>query len=71
MYIEYGTNMIGGSVPPGPPNTSRYTDVEFTFWQGGSNNNADLTAVNNIGAATRLQYAGTTTTNTSSVGLTA
>ncbi|MEI6492376.1 MAG: hypothetical protein WCO94_07485 [Verrucomicrobiota bacterium] len=70
MYIEYGTNTIGGSTPPGPPNTSRYTDVEFTFWQGGSNNNADLTAINNIGAATRLSYAGTTTTNSSSVGLT-
>lgn len=68
MFIEYGTNTIGGSTPPGPTAPVRWTDVEFTYVQGSANNNADLTAINNIGAALKLQYVGAT--NNASVGFT-
>jgi len=68
MFIEYGTNTIGGSTPPGPTAPVRWTDVEFTYVQGSANNNGDLTAINNIGAALKLQYVGAT--NNSSVGFT-
>jgi len=68
MFIEYGTNTIGGFTPPGPTAPIRWTDVEFTYVQNSPFNNADLTAINNIGAALKLQYVGTT--NNSSVGFT-
>ena len=73
IYIEYGTNTIGGSAPPASPQvagfpTVRYTDLEGTFVQGGSNNNFDITYINNIGAATHLKYANGATTN--SIGCT-
>ncbi|MFZ4597038.1 MAG: PEP-CTERM sorting domain-containing protein [Terrimicrobiaceae bacterium] len=70
MYIEYGTNTINATFPPGPTASIRYTDVEFTYVPGSTYNNADLTAINNIGSALKLQYAGTTTNNTASVGFT-
>jgi len=75
IYIEYGTNTIGGSTPPpsAPPSgysTVRYTDLEGTFVQGGLNNNFDITYINNIGAATHLKYANDTGTMTNSIGCT-
>jgi hypothetical protein len=68
MYIEYGSNTLGNSTPPGPTAAIRYTDIEFTYVSGSSYNNADLTGINNIGAALKLKYTGTTSNTTSSVG---
>ena len=59
IYIEYGQDTISGYTPPGPTFTSRYTDIEFSYdpKPPQSNfNNADLTGINNIGAALNLRY---------------
>ena len=77
MYIEYGTNTLNGTVagtappaasPPVGASTVRYTDLEGTFVMGGSNNNFDITYINNIGAATHLKYVNGATAN--SIGCT-
>jgi hypothetical protein len=68
MFIEYGTNSIGQSTPPEVGAPIRYTTVEWTYVEGGSNNNADLTYINNIGASLNLQYVGPNTT--ASLGMT-
>lgn len=39
----------------------RYAVVEWTFVEGGLNNNADVTYINNVGAALNLQYTGAST----------
>lgn len=68
IFIEYGTNTIGGSTPPGVGAPIRYTTVEWTYVQSGSNNNADLTYINNVGASLNLQYSGPSTST--ALGLT-
>ncbi|GAB4166764.1 MAG: hypothetical protein Fur0032_04390 [Terrimicrobiaceae bacterium] len=68
MYIEYGTNTINATTPPGVGAPIRYTTVEWTYVSGSSNNNADLTYINNIGASLNLKYAGST--SNASLGLT-
>ncbi len=64
LFIEYGTNTIGGSTPPGVGAPARYNDVEWTYNSGSANNNADLTYINNVGAALQLKYVSTSTNAT-------
>lgn len=69
LYIEYGQNTIGGGPPPSTAvPTTRFATVEFTYEQGKSTNNLDFTAINNIGAAVRATYVGTS--GTTSLGFT-
>ena len=69
LYIEYGQNTIGGGPPPSTVvPTTRFATVEFTYEQGKSTNNLDFTAINNIGAAVRATYVGTS--GTTSLGFT-
>lgn len=59
-YVQTGG--VGVQTYPAPNTTTpqtRYTDVELTYVPGGlggGNNNADLTAINNIGSALGLTY---------------
>lgn len=69
LYLEYGSDTIGGGTPPNPGTSSvRFTDIEFTYVEGSANNNADLTTINNIGSALRLKYA--SGSSSSSLGFT-
>jgi len=69
LYIEYGQNTIGNAPPPNTQTpTTRFATVEFTYKQNESTNNLDFTAINNIGAAVRATYVGTS--GTSSIGFT-
>jgi len=69
LYIEYGQNTIGNGPPPNTAvPTTRFATVEFTYKQNETTNNLDFTAINNIGAAVRATYSGTS--GTSSIGFT-
>ena len=72
MYIEYGTNTIDGRTLPGsPPGVQapiRYSDVEFTFGNGETGSNADLTNINFIEPALYLEFVSSDTHTKFSVG---
>ena len=70
IFIEYGNNSIGGGTAPGVGATTRYMDIEFTYLGSGAGSNADLTTINNIGAALNLIYVGGSPSTTRSVGFT-